>query len=167
MDHILLRCPQSAGNFIWPLVQEMCRAKNIDWPPSFEILTILASPLATFRSRSGSLREGATRFFQIAITEAAFLIRNVKDCPDHEPERLISEPEATSALAQVMNEQLRDDRAMTNRQKFKSKALRHECVLETWSGILQDESGLPPDWIYGQSGVSVGTTPCRLNGINR
>ena len=66
-----------------------------------------------------------------------------------------------------MNERLRDDCAMTNRRKFKSKTLRRECVLETWSGTLQDESGLPPDWIYGQSGVLVGITPRRLNGRNR
>ena len=102
-------------------------------------------------------------------TEATFLIWKLRckcviDRPDHEPERLISQTKATSTLTQILNERLRDDRAMTNHRKHKSKALRRKYVLETWSRILLDESALPVDWICR---ILVGTTPHRLNGTNR
>ena len=172
IDHILFQCPQSAGLLIWPRVKALCQLKNIPWPTNFDLYTILASPFAVFRNPANLPRRGANRLFQIMVTEAAFLIwklrcRRILDRAEHEPEKILTEAEVLRTFSTVLNNRLYDDRTMTNRQKYRSKAIPYALVLETWSGILHKESDLPHDWISKQNGVLVSNTTCRMNGRNR
>ena len=172
MDHILFRCTHGPGPLIWAHVRSMCTQKGMEWPRDFDLFTILASPFACFKDNRGQDCPGATRFFQIIASEAAFLIWKLRckrkfNRNDDEPEIRTTENKATNALAHTLNSRLNDDRLLTNRKRYGKKALTPAEVLSTWSGTLCDEMNLPADWLYVQSGVLVGMTPRRANGRNR
>ncbi|KAF8318084.1 hypothetical protein DL93DRAFT_2054734, partial [Clavulina sp. PMI_390] len=84
-----------------------------------------------------------------------------------EAEKKTHHNETRHALAQILNIRLRDDIALTRKTRYGRKAIKPETVLRTWSGILQDEQYLPPDWLNIRGGVLVSITPRRFSGRTR
>lgn len=152
--------------------KKMCDLKGIEWPSHLDVYTILAAPLTTLTDDAGKKRPGATRLYQILVTEAAYEIwkaRNKAVIPENgePPKGPRSEEELTSSFANTLNRRIWDDRLSTNRRKYGTRANTVDLVLRTWSGILHDEDSLPENWIHGLSGVLVGITPRRRKGRNR
>jgi hypothetical protein len=58
----------------------MCEKKGLEWPPDFDLFTILASPHARFLNDEDKMHPGANRLFQIMVTEAALLIWKLQFC---------------------------------------------------------------------------------------
>ena len=131
MDHILFRCTHGTGRFIWPSVREMCEQKGMDWPQDFDIFTILACPFERFEDTQGNTRPGANPLFQIAVSEAAFVIwklrckrkfNRVDDARTRKTDQT-SESETVNTLAYTLNGRVNDDRRLTYRKRYGKKAL--------------------------------------------
>lgn len=157
MEHILTECDLPGQKHIWKTVEKIWLKKHKEWP-RLTIGTILGSPLAKFTTNDGKRRAGANRLYRILITEAAHLIWKLR-CDlvigkGIEEENWYTENQLTAKLLATLNRRLTLDQAMT-RSRFGTKALPRKIVLQTWSGIIEDEHELPTDWI-GKVGVLVG-----------
>ena len=104
------------------------------------------------------------------MSESAYLIWRLRN------ERVIdragepaSEEEIENKFKFVINQRLQMDKVLANRPRGgKRPALPPKLVLETWSGILDNELSLPKDWLR-EPRVLVGSrafpprTPYRQN----
>ncbi|KAJ7134135.1 hypothetical protein C8R46DRAFT_833262, partial [Mycena filopes] len=54
-----------------------------------------------------------------------------------------------------LNVRISFDCLMTNKAKYRSKAIKKSLVLKTWAKVVQDEDRLPADWTR-EAGVLVG-----------
>ncbi|KAK0431919.1 hypothetical protein EV421DRAFT_1720077, partial [Armillaria borealis] len=91
----------------------------------------------------------------ILISESAHLIWKIRN------DRVINERsshmprEITQRWSHAMNRRMRLDCILSNKKKFKKKAIQVSLVLKTWQGTLLEESTLPEDWTR-KNGVLVG-----------
>ncbi|KAJ7161041.1 hypothetical protein C8R46DRAFT_905409, partial [Mycena filopes] len=96
---------------------------------------------------------GTTRLYRILISESAYLIWLLRN------ERVINgktlHPDEIRNRWKHRLDIRTFDCLMTNKAKYKSKAIKKSLVLATWTKIIQDEDRLPPDWTR-ETGVLVG-----------
>jgi hypothetical protein len=117
--------------------------------------------LSDFKDSKGNCKAGGNRLYRILMSESAHLIWKLRctrviELGDNE-ETWPSKREIHNKWVHAMNRRLALDQAMTN-TRYGTNALNKDLVLHTWSGVLQDESSLPEDWIR-QPGVLVGIVP--------
>ncbi|KAJ6528047.1 hypothetical protein B0H19DRAFT_1334165, partial [Mycena capillaripes] len=148
IDHILAKCESPGREIVWREVEKIWSKKNEIWiTPSLGV--ILGSGLAEFRNGDGKRDEGAERLYRILMSEAAYLIWRLRNerviQRDGEP---ATEQEIVNRLNYQVNYRLQVDTTMANRpSEGKKPALAPKRVLETWSGILDNESGMPANWL--------------------
>ena len=76
---------------------------------------------------------------------------------------LLSATEKTNRWTYAINKRLMIDRMLTNRTRFKKKALNEKLVKGTWKGCLNNEEDLPANWPTTK-GVLVGISQARPPG---
>ena len=74
--------------------------------------------------------------------------------------------ELTNRWLALINTRLKLDCLMANKHRYGHKAIDPRVVMKTWNGVLQDERGLPENWI-SDAGVLVGMRAGRPPGRNR
>ncbi|PCH33462.1 hypothetical protein WOLCODRAFT_62648, partial [Wolfiporia cocos MD-104 SS10] len=88
--------------------------------------------------------------YRIVVSESAHLIWTLQcahriehlDDPVHYP----SHAEISHRWLRAMNTRLHLDQELT-RLKFSRRALSRSLVLDTWTGTLRDQRGLPHNWL--------------------
>ena len=98
------------------------------------------------------------------LSESAFLAWKIR-CEkriEHEedPEWKLSTRQVKRLWFHAINTRIAQDRLLTNRQKYKKKALKLDTVLETWEGLIELEEELTIDTLR-RPGVLVGTGTAR------
>jgi len=63
--------------------------------------------------------------------------------------------EITNRWLALINTRLKLDCLMADKRRYGRKAIDPSVVMKTWNGMLQDERGLPENWI-SDAGVLVG-----------
>ena len=103
------------------------------------------------------------------MSESALLIwklrneRRIQNLDDKE----FSHQKIHNRWLKAINNQLELDKLMTDDNKYQTKAINSELVLNTWKGTLKDEELLPRNWLYTPE-VLVGIEPLNhLPGRNR
>ncbi|KAK0503869.1 hypothetical protein EDD18DRAFT_1062432, partial [Armillaria luteobubalina] len=112
---------------------------------------------------------GADRLYRILITKSAWLIWKLRNKrrigKEDDPDAWHSQQEIHNRWLSVINLRLHLDCLLTNTQRYETKALEHCTVATTWSRLLQNENGLPSDWMNDVSKhrteVLVGIEPLR------
>jgi exonuclease III len=158
MEHILTECTIPGQKEIWELAQTLWSGKHAKWPQIKNVGLITGCGLAAFKDKTGKPDEGANRLYRIIISESAHLVWKLRcarviQLGDNE-ENWPSRQEIHNRWIHTINRRLLLDQAMTS-AKYESKALKQHTVLQTWCGVLKDESKLAEDWI-GKPGVLVG-----------
>ncbi|KJA14737.1 hypothetical protein HYPSUDRAFT_150023, partial [Hypholoma sublateritium FD-334 SS-4] len=109
--------------------------------------------------------------YTIILTESMYLIWLLR-CKwrmdkGSDPASLHSTAEITRRWRARINRRIKLDQAMATRKAHKWKKLSRSLVERTWHGTLDNEDGLPQDWV-GACGVLVGTgVEARPPGRNR
>lgn len=155
LDHILFQCRAPGSSVIWKAARDLWRKRRQEWPVG-TVADVVASTLATFKNGE-TLQSGDNRLFGILVTESAFLIwrlRNKRVCDEIPEDKWPESTEIRNAWLYAINRRLRLDVILTH-AKWGEKALKRKTVIQTWRGLLQDESNLPKDWTQS-SGVLVG-----------
>ncbi|KAJ7133770.1 ribonuclease H-like domain-containing protein [Mycena crocata] len=159
MEHILTQCEVPGQKEVWALAKELWEKRNPEWPwPGLG--AIITSGVALFKNKDGVVQPGDARLYRILMAESAYQIWLIR-C-----DRVLkyngvhpTEMEIQNRWVDAMNARLRFDCNATHR-KWEKKALPVKTVLNTWKGVLMNESKLPDDWT-GASGVLVGITAGR------
>ncbi|PBK66451.1 ribonuclease H-like protein [Armillaria solidipes] len=164
MEHILVECSIEGQATLWGLARELWEGKGLEWIPQTYGLA-LGATLVQIRTRKGTVDRAATRLYRILMTETVHLIWKIR-CQrriqrgDDSPESWHTRDEVHNLWVAAMNRRLTIDRALVNKYRYGTKALKKSMVLSTWEGTLLDEGALPEDWI-DQCGVLVGIVPSR------
>lgn len=95
------------------------------------------------------------------MSESAYLIwklRNERTTPNNENGRTASHTpdEIQQRWLRAINERLESDCKLTDKKKYKKKALKQSLVEKTWEGTLLNEGELPHNWARGKTEVLVG-----------
>ncbi|EIW64291.1 RnaseH-domain-containing protein [Trametes versicolor FP-101664 SS1] len=157
LEHIILECDAPGQGEIWELAKAILRRREVRMP-ALRIGSVLAAPILSLKGKSKTNEAGKDRLMQIVLTEAVHLIWKMR-CErtisvSFDPAKDHSHREITKRWAAVMNKRLQIDQGLVHPMLGK-KAIRREVVLATWHGVLQDQKGLPDDWI-NSPGVLVG-----------
>ena len=121
---------------------------------------IAGCALAEFRTPDGAVPTGASRLYQIILSESAFLIWKLRcerrvgrgdDAPPHRRD------DVHRRWLSMINDRLQVDVASTH-PRFGRKALPAMTVLRTWNDTLKDQHRLPDDRTR-ESGRLVGIAP--------
>jgi ribonuclease HI len=169
MEHILTECDATAPKIIWDLAEKLWKMQQSRWP-QLKYGTILGCNMANFKHASGHINMGANRLYQIIISESAHLIwklrceRRIQN--EDNPEKYHTDTEIHNRWVATINNRLTMDQLMTDRKRYKKKALPQKIVIQTWKKVLADQENLLSNWIQ-QSGVLVGIRPKRPPGCNR
>lgn len=169
MEHILTECDIPGQNIIWNLVEQLWLKASKSWP-ILRYGTILGCGLANFKDSRGQNIPGKNRLYKILVSESAYLIWKLR-CErriskQDDIEKYHPQHEIHNRWVHCINARLTLDCLMTNRLKYGKKALQPKLVLNTWDGLLMDNSNLQDDWIK-QTGVLVGIGTLRPPGRNR
>ncbi|PBK79711.1 hypothetical protein ARMGADRAFT_1100209, partial [Armillaria gallica] len=103
-------------------------------------------------------KRGTERFRQILISESAHLIwkmqneRVVNDKPHH------TAREIEQRWLHAMNRRMKLDCILSDRKKFRRKAIQKSLILKTWQGTLLGAPSLPEDWMM-EDGVCIKALP--------
>jgi hypothetical protein len=165
MEHILTQCSAPGQEEMWELAKEAWEKRGYEWiKPGIGViigcglvrLPDEASENEERRPRR-SPRKASERLYRILISESARAIWAMRCRRVIDPKA----PEATEKEAQNrwrsrMNKRIELDIALTNKRRYKTKALDMMIVKETWRGLIENESEY--DWIK-LGGVLVGTEP--------
>ncbi|KAK7041149.1 hypothetical protein R3P38DRAFT_2474265, partial [Favolaschia claudopus] len=157
MEHIALECDAPGQKRIWSLCERIWNLRFRQWPKLHWGL-ILGCALPRFRSTRGTRRlRGKERFFTIVVSTSIHLIWELRN------ERVLEGKSVTNIEVEnrwlsSINSALRRDQILTNKARFGSLGKSKQMVLETWSGVLQNEDALPDDWTRSK-GVLVGIWP--------
>jgi hypothetical protein len=109
--------------------------------------------------------KGATRLFQILVTEFVYQIWPIR-CKwriedQQNPAKLLLEEAIRAKWRLAMNKRLRYDRIFTDTLVFGRKALRIDKVKNTWNQVIENlsdhEPEFPKDWVTNR-GFLVGIT---------
>ncbi|KAG6846755.1 hypothetical protein H0H93_012090, partial [Arthromyces matolae] len=173
LEHILTECENTPAGTIWKLAEELWNRKTkgrISWPkPDFG--TQLGCGLATFKSDRNETLRGTSRFYHIIMSESTHLIWKIRcewKIGRDENEDDVVPPEAVEARWwNALNKRLKMECLQTNKNRYGKKALNSQMVVNTWTGILQDEENLEDDWFMKPNGVLVGRGGKRPPGRNR
>jgi hypothetical protein len=148
------------------MAQALWEKRGTEWP-HISLGLILGCRQVTFPKNEEDIQAngedysaGASRLFRIIVSESAHLIwllRNERVI-QHNNQRQPHPSEIRNRWMSAINARLQIDRRMTDRFKYKRKALDEETVRGTWRRILREEDGLPANWVTDTSvpGVLVG-----------
>jgi ribonuclease HI len=148
LEHILTQCESPGQEIIWREVENIWSKKNNKWlTPSLGL--ILGCGLAEFHTVDGKKDEGAGRLYRILMSEAAYLIWKIRNehviNRDGEP---ATEQEIINKWYYHINYRLKVDTTLaTHPPEGKKMTLAPRKVLETWSGILDNEGAMPANWL--------------------
>ncbi|KAK6984955.1 hypothetical protein R3P38DRAFT_2806009 [Favolaschia claudopus] len=156
LEHIALQCDARGQKTVWNLCERTWKLRYPLWPKLYWGL-LLGCALPRFRSSRGSRLRGKERFFTILLSTSLHFIWKLRNERVFEAKN-ISETEITNRWISILNAALRRDQILTNKARFGSLAKKKGLVLETWSGMLQNEDALPEDWTQSK-GVLVGIWP--------
>jgi ribonuclease HI len=148
LEHILTGCTSPGQEIIWKAAETLWLERESTWP-AVSLGTILGCGLAEFRDDKGKLKRGSQRLYRILISESAYLIWKLRN------DRVISRAGAPTTKEEIINkwkfainQRLQVDIMLANRpMRGKRPALASKLVLETWSGILDNERSLPANWL--------------------
>ncbi|KAK6966786.1 hypothetical protein R3P38DRAFT_3337725 [Favolaschia claudopus] len=163
MEHITLDCNAPGKQLIWNLAERLWTVRFNTWPTLTWGL-LMGCALPRFRSTQGRQLQGKNRFFTIIVSTSMHLIWKIRN------ERVLENKNVTNSevhnrWVSLINAALKRDQLLTNRARFGSLAKNKQLVLETWSGVLNNEDSLPDDWIL-ERGVLVGIRPItQKNGV--
>ncbi|KAJ7859229.1 hypothetical protein B0H13DRAFT_1901538 [Mycena leptocephala] len=167
LEHILTKCASPGQEIIWKEVKNIWDKKNSKWPtPSLGL--ILGCGLAEFRTIDGKRDNGAERLYRILMSEAAYLIWKIRNehviNRDREP---ATEQEIVNKWDYHINYRLKVDTTLAiRRSEGKKPTLAPKKVLETWSGILDNEGAMPENWLRDPR-VLVGSRVIQLTRLSR
>ncbi|KAL0566859.1 hypothetical protein V5O48_015140, partial [Marasmius crinis-equi] len=150
--HILLECNAPGQNEIWSLAKEMWENKNTPWP-RLGLGTILSCGHTTFETAEGKPDPGTSRFYQILISESAYLIwklRNQRVINDEDPATI---PEIRNKWLYTMRLRYKTDLLLTNKLRYEQKALPKGLVKSTWHRVVEERDDLPYALLAGRLGV--------------
>ncbi|KAI0667424.1 ribonuclease H-like protein [Trametes maxima] len=157
MEHIITTCRAKCVKTAWA----MCRAlleKKGSVMPELSMGIIMGAPAIRRRNLEDMESPGITRITRMCITETAYLVwvlRCERVVGTERNGREHGVEETRSRWLAVINKRLQMDQAMTRGWIAGNKRILALKVLETWSGLLEDESNLKKNWI-GTPGVLVG-----------
>ncbi|KAJ7090686.1 hypothetical protein C8R44DRAFT_955817 [Mycena epipterygia] len=148
LEHILIKCQCPGQSIVWRAARTLWLERETDWP-AVSLGTVLGCGLAEFRDDKGKVRRGTQRLYRILISESAYLIWKLRN------DRVISRDGAPASEEEILNkwkftvnQRLQIDKVLANRPiRGKRPALARKVVLETWSGMLDNENSLPADWL--------------------
>ncbi|KZV93460.1 hypothetical protein EXIGLDRAFT_573930, partial [Exidia glandulosa HHB12029] len=168
LQHILFECASKERTTIWKLAADFTKDRIQPWP-DLDAGSVLGSALLNF-SDDAQQPSGLTRLMRIVIAESAFLIWKIR-CErriEHEDdqEAAPSVDEISGRWHATINARISHDRHLTNRRRYKRKALDEDLVLDTWDGLLELPENVPPNWIR-HPGVLVGRGTTRPRGRER
>ncbi|KAJ6472421.1 hypothetical protein C8R45DRAFT_835894 [Mycena sanguinolenta] len=149
LAHILVDCESPGPSIIWAAAEKLWRERESEWP-EVSLGSILGCGLAEFRD-NGKLRRGAQRLYRILMSESAYTIWLLRN------DRVINwagEPHSETAIINKwlfnMNQRLQLDVTLANRPARGNRPrLGTRLVVDTWSGVLDDENNLPANWLRG------------------
>ncbi|KAJ7220889.1 hypothetical protein GGX14DRAFT_354287 [Mycena pura] len=148
LNHILVQCKCPGRALIWRAARALWLERATEWP-EVSLGTILGCGLAEFRDSRGKVDQGARRLYRILMSESAYLIWRLRN--EHVIDRAgepASEEEIENKFKFVMSQRLQMDKVLANRPRGRARpALPPKLVLETWSGVLDNEWSLPKDWL--------------------
>ncbi|KZV91138.1 hypothetical protein EXIGLDRAFT_616034 [Exidia glandulosa HHB12029] len=168
MQHILFTCASKERATIWQLATELMTERLQPWPV-LDLGSVLGCMLLEF-SPDDSPNSGLTRAMRILISESAFLIWKIR-CErriEHEDDLDLSPSieEITGRWHAMINARISHDRHLTNRRRYRGKALDEDLVLQTWDGLLDLPENVPANWIR-HPGFLVGRGTTRPRGRER
>ncbi|EJD38137.1 hypothetical protein AURDEDRAFT_28217, partial [Auricularia subglabra TFB-10046 SS5] len=149
MDHILFECTAPGQEAIWREVRVLWSRTGLQWPgvnfgTTFgcgkNFGTTFGCGKMTVCDQDGHVLPGPSRLFRILTSEAAFLIwkirneRRIQNKDD--PEKHVSETEIINRFRSTIERRFRVDVNMTNRKRYKSKALKWKTMAQTWERVL-------------------------------
>ncbi|KAF7293572.1 hypothetical protein MIND_01136000 [Mycena indigotica] len=109
---------------------------------------ILACGALKKYNANGKVNKALTRLYRILVAESAYLIWQLR--LEHRIKRdgldPASEQEIHNRWYKQIDLRLELDRQLTNRSKWRKKALPPALVINTWRGVLAKEDTLPADW---------------------
>ena len=126
MQHILFNCNANQCKVIWKITKDICNHKNIPWPPTLDITTIMAIPLLKIHSPDGHICSGATCLFLITLSKCTFLAWKIRctrilDHPPEEPKKTISPQEAHNQTLAIVDSRLSQDKLLTSRRRYSKR----------------------------------------------
>ncbi|KAJ7579550.1 hypothetical protein C8J56DRAFT_796159, partial [Mycena floridula] len=117
-----------------------------EWPElSYEVL--MGHGLVKIKSDTKNIDKGRTRLFQIVISESLHQIWKLHCNVVVDEDDIPTESHIESTWAAAINARLEEDRLLSNKYRYKTKALPKNTVLETWGGTLTDQNLIPANWI--------------------
>ena len=157
MNHILTACRAKPRALAWKLANNLWNNKHNDALPT-RLGDTLGCSLARF-TKNGKPDKGKNRLYRIIVSETAYLVwkmrneRRIRDGDDTVSEA--SDSEVRNRWTHAINKRLTIDRALTNTEKFRKRAVDEKLVKKTWKGCLENEEDLPDNW-HRMMGVLVG-----------
>ncbi|KZV97585.1 hypothetical protein EXIGLDRAFT_584680, partial [Exidia glandulosa HHB12029] len=132
LQHILFECKSRERETVWDLASNLMSTRLQLWP-TLNLGSVLGCMLLVFNDEPNG---GLTRAMRIIISESAFLIWKIR-CErriEHEDDTDLSPStdEITGRWRAVINARISHDRHLTNRRRYRGKALDEDLVLETW-----------------------------------
>jgi hypothetical protein len=149
VKHILTECQYPGRKELWELAKAAWEKKGREWP-YITLGLIIGSTQVSFPSLKDPSKPdaGATRLFRLLIVEIAYLIwllRNERVI-QHGNTKTYSKAEIRNKFRSTMNLRLTQDRLLTNRFRYGTKAISPHLVKRTWQGLLVNEGELPREW---------------------
>jgi exonuclease III/ribonuclease HI len=165
MEHILTQCAIPGQEEIWELTKQIWEKRGYEWiKPGLGL--IIGCGLVKLPDQTSSdineqakktPKKASERLYRILISEAARAIWAIRCRRVIDP----TTPEVTQGVAESqwrarINRRIELDIAMTNKKRYKKRAIEPSTVQATWRGLIEYESEY--DWIK-LGGVLVGTQP--------
>ncbi|KAJ8074154.1 hypothetical protein PM082_012446 [Marasmius tenuissimus] len=135
--HIFLECRAPGRKQVWRLARELWATTGREWPV-ISMGLIMACAQISFTNDDGKNIPGVSRFFQIVISESAFLIWKLRN------QRVINEedPQSHKAIENkwiyAIKNRMNLDWLMTDRKRYEKRALSSKLVRETWKSVSED-----------------------------
>ncbi|KAJ7589628.1 hypothetical protein C8J56DRAFT_784937, partial [Mycena floridula] len=154
MTHILTECSQPIQHQIWGLAKRIFELKSGTWPV-LKLGMILGCSLLTFVNVKGKPHPGLQRLFCILVPASAHLIWKIRcEILLDENKRNPNPSQVHNRWISAVNKRLEADCFLTSRFHYRSRALPHQVVFNTWSRALMNETSLPDNWIWSSQGFS-------------
>ena len=153
MEHILVRCNESAVRIIWDLAKQTWPHHNIPWP-EISIGIILGCGATTIPAdriindatqRPPPHLRATARLMRILITESAHLIWVIR-CERVIQGRNHTDREIAARWLHMINKRLTEDKIITT--KIKRDTAAEQLVKHTWEEVLKTQGELPSRWLH-------------------
>ncbi|KAJ7579795.1 hypothetical protein C8J56DRAFT_897067 [Mycena floridula] len=148
MEHILTQCTNSVQATVWELAKSLLDKRGGVWP-TISFGTLMGCGLVNIVEGGSKVDTGRTRLFRIIISESMHVIWKIRCDVTVDGEDIPSRDHIINKWTRAINCRLEEDRLLTNKFRYKKKALEKSTVLETWKRTLQNEDSLPKDWTRG------------------